>query len=197
MGRAPDAGGDAEIDQAGARLAIDFFHQHVGRLDVAVDHALLVRVLDAVADLQEQIQAPTQRQRALLAVARDRLALDVFHHQPGAAQFVGTGIVDERDGRMAHLRQGLTFHLEMGALACVQAGVVDQFDGHLALIGAVGAMGEIDLAHAAVPEQPVDRPGAETRAGRDFDSGTQQVQSAGERALHAAGRLLFDGEHPQ
>ena len=49
--------GDAEINHLGHRHAVMQRHQDVRRLDVAVDDALLVRVLDGVANLDEQLQA--------------------------------------------------------------------------------------------------------------------------------------------
>ena len=45
-----DGLGDAEVDHLGHRLAVDERHQHVRRLDVAMDNPLLVRVLDRLAD---------------------------------------------------------------------------------------------------------------------------------------------------
>jgi hypothetical protein len=60
-------------------------HGHVGRLEIAMDHALLVRVLHAVADLREQLQALPHRQFASITVRRDRLTLHVLHHEVRAA----------------------------------------------------------------------------------------------------------------
>ena len=55
--------------------------QHVGGAQVAVDHALAVRVIDGVADLAGEVERPRQLERAL---ARDdvleRLARHVLHH---------------------------------------------------------------------------------------------------------------------
>ena len=48
--------GHAEVDHLGHRLAVVERDQHVGRLDVAVDDALLVGVLDRLADRDEQLQ---------------------------------------------------------------------------------------------------------------------------------------------
>ena len=49
--------GDAEVDDLGHRHAVVQGDQDVGGLDVAVDDALLMRVLDGLADLDEQPQA--------------------------------------------------------------------------------------------------------------------------------------------
>ena len=48
--------GDAEIDHLRHRHAVVQRHEDVRRLDVAVDDPLLVRVLDGLADLDEQIE---------------------------------------------------------------------------------------------------------------------------------------------
>ena len=45
--------GDAEIDYLGNRRAVLLRHQHVRRLQVTVDHTLLMRMLDRAADRQE------------------------------------------------------------------------------------------------------------------------------------------------
>ena len=52
-----DGLGDAEVDDLGHGHAVVQRDQDVGRLDVAVDDALLVGVLDGLADLDEQLQA--------------------------------------------------------------------------------------------------------------------------------------------
>ena len=48
--------GDAEVDDLGHRLAVVHVDQHVRGLDVAVDDAFLVRVLDRLADRDEQLE---------------------------------------------------------------------------------------------------------------------------------------------
>ena len=45
--------GDAEVDHLGHRLAIMVRDHDVGRFDIPVDNALLVGVLDRLADLKE------------------------------------------------------------------------------------------------------------------------------------------------
>ena len=48
--------GDAEVDHLRHRPAVVQRDQHVRRLEVAVDDPFLVRVLDRVADLDEQLE---------------------------------------------------------------------------------------------------------------------------------------------
>ena len=52
----PQRLGHAEINHLGHRLAVMQRHQHVARLDVAVNDALLMRVLHRLADLHEKLQ---------------------------------------------------------------------------------------------------------------------------------------------
>ena len=58
LSRQPSLGGlgDAEINHLGHRHAVVQRDQDVRGLDVAVDDALLVRVLDGLADLDEQVE---------------------------------------------------------------------------------------------------------------------------------------------
>ena len=48
--------GDAEVDHLGNRLAVVQRDQHVGRFDVAMNDPFLVRMLDRLANLDEQFQ---------------------------------------------------------------------------------------------------------------------------------------------
>jgi len=47
--------GDAKVNELGARLAMVHGDQHVCRLDIAVNDALLVGVLDRARNLDEQL----------------------------------------------------------------------------------------------------------------------------------------------
>ncbi len=54
--RLRDRLGDAEVDDLGHRLAVALGDQHVRGLEVAMEDAAPVRVLDAVADLHEELE---------------------------------------------------------------------------------------------------------------------------------------------
>ena len=57
VGQPPlDRLGDAEVDDGGDRLPVGHPDQDVAGLEVAVDDALLVRVLDAAADAEEELE---------------------------------------------------------------------------------------------------------------------------------------------
>ena len=78
--------GHAEVDHLGHRPVVVQRDQHVGRLDVAMDDALLMGVLDRLADGDEQFQPLPRRQVVLVAVLGDRHALDQFHDEVAAGR---------------------------------------------------------------------------------------------------------------
>ena len=73
--------GHAKVDHLGHRPTVVLGDQHIRRLDIAVDDALLMSVLDGMADRQEQFQSFAGIQAIFVAVAGDRLALDQFHDE--------------------------------------------------------------------------------------------------------------------
>ena len=65
---------------------------HVGRLDVAMNDALLMGVLDRLADRHEQFQPLARREVVVIAILGDRHALHQLHDEIGPARFRGAGI---------------------------------------------------------------------------------------------------------
>ena len=66
--------GHAEVDHLRRRPAVHLRHQHVARLQVAVDDPLLVGVLHRLADRDEQLQPGLHREPLLVAVLGERHA---------------------------------------------------------------------------------------------------------------------------
>ena len=56
-------------------------HLDVGRLQIAMDDALLVRGFERLGDLPRDRQRVGERHRALRDALREGLALDQFHHE--------------------------------------------------------------------------------------------------------------------
>ena len=77
-----------------------------------MDDAAQVRVLHAGTDLSEQREPLRQRQVALIAVARDRDATDVFHRKIRPAIAGRAGIQDAGDVRVREHSQRLSLELE-------------------------------------------------------------------------------------
>ena len=125
--------GHAEVDHLGNRLAVVERDHDVGRLDVAVDDALLVGVLDRLADRHEQFQPLARRQVVVVAVFGDRHAVDQLHDEVRQAVGRGPGVEHAGDVDMVHHRQGLPLGLEAGDdLAAVHARL-DDLERDLAL----------------------------------------------------------------
>jgi hypothetical protein len=162
--------GDAEVDHLGHRPAIVLGDQHVGGLNVAVDDALVVRVLDRLADRHKQLQPLPRRQLVRVAVARDRHALDQLHDEEGPAVGRRPGVEDPGDVRVVHQGQGLPLRLEARQHLLAVHPRLDQLDSDEAL-DRLGLLGHPDRAHAA------------------FAHRLQQLEPAGEHdpgLLHAA-----------
>src|SRR5207244_5038611 len=107
--------GHAEVDYLGDRLAVVESDHDVGRLDVAVNDALLVGVLDRLADRHEQLQPLARRQAVVVAVLGDRYPVDQLHDEVGPPGAYATGLArnspgieDKGEVDMVNHRQGLS-----------------------------------------------------------------------------------------
>ena len=106
--------GHAEVDHLRHRLAVVLRDEHVRRLKIAMDDPLLMRVLHRVTDVHEQFEPILRREAVLVAVLRDRDALDQLHHEVRPAAIRRAGIEHARNIRMIHHRQRLPLRLEAG-----------------------------------------------------------------------------------
>ncbi len=139
--------GHAEVDDLGNRFLIVFGDEDVRRLDVAVNDPFLMRVLDRLADGDEQLQSLARREVVVVAVPRDRHALDQLHDEIGVAGIGGSAIQDPGDVGVIHDGQGLSFGFEPGDhLPGIHPGL-DQLQRHTAF-DRFGLLGHIDHAHA-------------------------------------------------
>jgi hypothetical protein len=112
--RVADRLGDAEVDNLRHRLTVVEGDEHVRRLDVAVNHALLVRVLDGVADADEQVEPFARGQQVLVAELRDRLPLHQLHDEVRPAVLGRAGVEHLRNVGMVHEGERLPLRLEPG-----------------------------------------------------------------------------------
>ncbi len=108
----PQRLGHAEVDHLHHRRGVMHHDQHIGRLDVAVNDSLLVRVLDGVAKVGEQLQALAGGELVLIAKLGDGHALDQLHHEVGAAGVGGARVKNLGDVGVIHERQRLPLGLE-------------------------------------------------------------------------------------
>ena len=100
-----------------------------------MDDAFLVRMLNAVADLDEQLEALADRQAVPIAVAGDRFTAHVLHHEVRATLRRRPGVEHLGDRRVVHQGQRLALGLETRHdLRGVHAGL-DDLDRDLAVDG--------------------------------------------------------------
>ena len=178
--------GHAEVDHLGHRLAVVQRHQHVRRLDVAVNDPLLMGVLDRLADRDEQLEPFAGRELVAVAVLGDRDALDQLHDEVGPAGVGRAGVEDLGDVGVVHQRQGLPLGLEAGDHLVGVHARLDDLEGDLAADGLL-LLGHEDDAHAAFADLLQQLVGADERAG---DQSERAVRRPIVRA--GAGRLGRD-----
>src|SRR5581483_11534485 len=120
-----------------------------GRLQVAVDDAVVVQVADRPGQAEEPLLGEVGRQPAGVAAddLGERLAEDVLHHQPGVAVLVGLEVVDvDEVGVLEVEAVGDAAELDVRVTA-------EELQRHL--LAAVGD-GEVDLAEAALADPALD-----------------------------------------
>ena len=152
--------GDPEVDDGGDRLPVGHPDQDVAGLEVAVDDALLVGVLDPAADAEEELEPVTQIEVVPVAVGGDRLAGHELHDEVGEPLVGGAGVERAGDVGVIHDREGLPLALEAGEHLI---GIHAEPD-HLERDGAAEGLqllGFVDGSHAALAEDAGDAVGAD------------------------------------
>ncbi len=140
-----------EAEVGDLRLAV-LVHQHVHRLDVAMHHALRVRVVERFADLRRDVQCPRRRKPRAMDHLRQVRAIHILHHDVKMPLGRLPKIMHRDDVRVAELRQRPRFaHEAIGEIRVGADFDRQQFDGDLAVQRRLH--GEIDRAHAAAPEE--------------------------------------------
>lgn len=142
--------GDTEVDDAGAVVG----EHHIGRLQVAVDHARAVDVADGLRQARGEFTEPGKRQRAVVAyVAAEVRTRYVERGHPGARR-VGVRVHDRGREGAADLTGGGHLTAEPGTeLVVVRVLTVHHLDRETP---AGGGAGEVDHAHAAAAQTVLD-----------------------------------------
>ena len=141
---------DAEIGDLDAPVVAD---EHVVRLDVAVHHAVLVRVAQAGEHLHRDRDRALRRQRPLgLDDLLERAALQVLHRDVGPA--VGlAAVVDGDDVGVVEARRGLRLAPEaLDELAVL--GIALRHDLERDLAAEARVLRQVDGRHAADTQAP-------------------------------------------
>src|SRR3546814_17884568 len=102
------------VDDLRQRTSVDIVHQQVAGLEVAMHHALLVRMLHALADADHQLDAPAQRQAVFFAELRSRTAGDELHSEERMTGGGGVGLDHMGDLRGPHPRPRTVLALALG-----------------------------------------------------------------------------------
>ena len=121
-------------------------HQHVRRLDVAVDHALAVGVGERVAERDADLEDLPVGELALLEQRVERAAAHELGDQVGALVVDG-GLVERHDRRVLEPRGGARLALEAGVDHALAR---EHLDGHVAVEALVA--GRPDGAEGAAAE---------------------------------------------
>src|SRR6185503_7561900 len=144
--------GQTEVDHLGNWIPLLFHHQQIRWLDVAMDDALLMRMLDGLAYGNEQPDSLVHGHALAVAIARDRDSVHQLHCKIRAALWRGTSIEHSRDVRVIHQRQCLSFALEARDHLPTVHARFDDFKGEVAS-ERVSLLRVIDHAHSAFPKQ--------------------------------------------
>jgi hypothetical protein len=149
-----DAGGeqlgDAEVEQLRDAVTV---HQDVRRLDVAVDHQVLMGVVDGAAHRPEQGQPLPGPQLVRRAEMRDRLPVHVLHHEVGLAGLGRPAVEHRRDVGMLEAREDLSLLAEAPLEGAGVDPAADQLQGDGLAERVVVPHGPVDRAHASVRDR--------------------------------------------
>ncbi len=104
--------GNAEVNHLGHGRTVVDRDENVRGLEVAMDDALLVRVLNGLAHLHKQPQPRLGREPRLIAKLRDAHAAHQFHHKVKPPGLCCAAVEHLGDVRMIHQRQRLSLRLE-------------------------------------------------------------------------------------
>ena len=124
--------GDTKIDDLRYRLPILDGNENIRGLQVAVNNALLVGVLDGVAKLNKKSQAFLERELIRLAVIGNPNSANQLHHEKRATRCGCPAIQHACNARMIHERERLAFGFEPGHDALGVHAQLDHLNRNLA-----------------------------------------------------------------
>ena len=89
-------------------------YQDVAGLQIAMNDALLVRVLHAGTHINEEAHAVTRTHATFVTEGRDSEPINERHDKPWSAIFGGASVKHRGNMRVIHERQGVAFVLKSG-----------------------------------------------------------------------------------
>jgi len=158
--RLTDGLGDAEIDDLRYRLAVLHSDQDVRRLEVPVDDALLMGVVDGQRYLAKEAKPLTDPQVVPIAVLVDREPGHELHDEVGAALLGASSVEDLGDIRVVHQCQGLLLGFEAADRVLRTNTLLDDLERYLPPHRLV-LFREVDNAHTARAKTTQDLVGAD------------------------------------
>lgn len=191
-----DGLGDPEVDDLGMRLAVDHGDEDVRRLEVAVDDALVVGVLDGETDALEELEPALDGEPVAVAELRDGASLDVLHREVGVALLARAGVVDLGDAGVVHDGEGLALGLEAVDDLARGHARLDDLERDVALEGD-GLRGEVDGAEPALAEDPLDGVAADAGAGALGPGGAAGASGVGGGLGHESCRTIVGVEQSE
>ncbi len=192
--------GQPEVDHLDHDRAVALFEEDVLGLEVAVDHARLVRRADRLADLRDDRERRLDVERRALGQRRaERPAFEQLHDEVGADVLRHAVVVHGHDVRMPEPRDGDRLAPEaLGEDAVLDQAAADRLERDGALELQVGRA--VDVAHSARAEHAVD-PVLVVDDQPDAELSDGDVRARGRKDLgrdHAVrggdARLLEDGD---
>ena len=139
---------DAEVEHFRTSVRRD---DDVAALQIAVGHAVGVRMCRRIGDLDAAPHHEVQRQSRRRDDFEQALALDILHRDEGLA-VVHAGFINRADVGMVQLRRVLGLSAQPG----VGVAITVRWDLQRHVAAELGVAGEIHLAHATSPQQPHD-----------------------------------------
>ena len=150
--------GDAEVEQF--RVAVST-HEHIGRLDVAVDDPKGVSVRDGAKHFENERNPFADAELSVVAILIDRLAIDVLEHEIRLAVGRDARIDEVRDIGMSDAGEDVGLATESRVRAAETNR--QQLDGRESFELTIATLGEPDDPHPAMADrrnQPVGADGS-------------------------------------
>ena len=168
--------------------------QDVAGLEIAMNHQVLVRVVNRSADGQKQFKPASNGERMDFAVGIDGRSLDQLHHEIGNAVVGGAAIEQARDVGMIETGKDLPFMAKAFKNELRESNsATHQLDRNFPVKFAISANRAIDLAHATVADFLEDVVGTNTPAGalspRSFEARQDAAMAGSRRKLLSACRI--------
>ncbi len=160
--------GDAEVEQP---YLAAFGQQDVGRLQIAVNDEVDMGVVHRLADLLEQGQALVETESPLVGGDGERSAVDILEGKVGDAGLVDATVEELGDAAVGEAGERFALDPEAAPELAALEPPPNPFQRDLAAEAGFVALGEPDLAHAALAEQTPEAVGPDPpRHGGGVDS---------------------------